>query len=824
MTPGQSLKHWQVLISAGNEFALGFFSPGESKDFYVAIWYNKLPTDPQTVVWVANRDKPIADSNGVFTLQDDGNLAVLDGTKKPLWSTSVSTNATRLVAVLLDSGNLVLGDRETTVWQSFDYPFDTLLPGMKIGVDPKTGSNRLLTSRKKDDNFRPGRLSFGVDPHIQNQLFIWYNLTTANWQSGLWNGNNFKEIPEVNKNFLFYFTKNSSGDEVYFMYSTSYTYTRLVMDASGQLQFWKCKNSPVCSCFPGFEPVSPGSWSTGNWEDGCHRKGRLQCGKEDKFKNLSNIYMPFEEEVSLHSNNIEDCKNRCLANCSCIGYSYQYPGLGRRDDSTCQIWTETLQHRNSSLVYLPVDLLYLRIGSSESRVLCQNCGDRKVPYPLSTEEGCGDPAYRSFSCNNSTGQLYFKLPNVSYQITSINPGTRTFFIRPEGTICSEANSPSHDVLLNNSQPFYVTNKTTILLFYCITPLPISLNCNTSSPCYEYTSGDRATSCLDSTKCCSYTSGDFPSTAHSVGVLNTTCSTYTSIVDVNVSPTSSWDIKLEIGWEPFHEPACNLMKDCELWPNTTCMPDGSIERRKRCICDANFQWDLKREQCISDQQSTLGDDNKNGRNLNKSKPSLVVVVLPVVMGSALLVTIIYCLWRMRIVKKGNEERILDVSLSHLRGRDMLDINNLGEHGKKGLDIPFVPFDIIAAATENFSDSNKLGQGGFGPVCKSLNLLGHAWQLWNENKGLDLMDQSLKETYKEYEVLKCICIGLLCVEEDARARPTMASVLAMLISETPTIPSPKQPAFVSRNLTEGSSSSNTQGSHSQSGMTISTIGGR
>lgn len=401
MTPGQSLKHWQVLISAGNEFALGFFSPGESKDFYVAIWYNKLPTDPQTVVWVANRDKPIADSNGVFTLQDDGNLAVLDGTKKPLWSTSVSTNATRLVAVLLDSGNLVLGDRETTVWQSFDYPFDTLLPGMKIGVDPKTGFNRLLTSRKKDDNFRPGRLSFGVDPHMQNQLFIWYNLTAANWQSGLWNGTNFEEIPEVNKNFLFYFTKNSSGDEVYFMYSTSYTYTRLVMDASGQLQFWiwyepaeqwrmgwstwrdgcddplKCglygicdsKNSPVCSCFPGFEPVSPGSWSTGNWEDGCHRKGRLQCGKEDKFKNLSNIYMPFEEEVSLHSNNIEDCKNRCLANCSCIGYSYQYPGLGRRDDSTCQIWTETLQHRNSSLVYLPVDLLYLRIGSSESSKL-----------------------------------------------------------------------------------------------------------------------------------------------------------------------------------------------------------------------------------------------------------------------------------------------------------------------------------------------------------------------------------------------------------------------------------------------------------------------
>ena len=224
---------------------------------------------------------------------------------------------------------------------------------------------------------------------------------------------------------------------------------------------------------------------------------------------------------------------------------------------------------------------------------------------MSTEEGCGDPAYRSFSCNNSTGQLYFKLPNVSYQITSINPGTRTFFIRPEGTICSEANSPSHDVLLNNSQPFYVTNKTTILLFYCITPLPISLNCNTSSPCYEYTSGDRATSCLDSTKCCSYTSGGFPSTAHSVGVLNTTCSTYTSIVNVNLSPTNSWEVGLEIGWEPSQEPECKVMDDCALWPNTKCKPDGSVEGRKRCICDVNFQWHPASEQCIAGDQTQLG---------------------------------------------------------------------------------------------------------------------------------------------------------------------------------------------------------------------------
>ena len=399
MTPGQSLRHWQQLTSAGNKFALGFFSPGESKNLYIAIWYNKLPTETPTVVWVANRDHPLADSNGVFAFLHDGNLAVLDGAQNSLWKTNVSTNATHLVAVLLDTGNLVLRDGGTTVWQSFDYPFDTLLPDMKIEVNPIMESGHLLTSRKKDDNLGLGRFSFGVDPSRQNQLFIWYNLTTSQWRSGVWNGSYFENIPEVNKNFLFYFMKNSGGHEVYFTYSTSYANTRLVMDASGQLQFWfwyesaeqwrlgwstgrrgcdnprNCgpnsictsKNSPECSCLPGFAPALPVNWSTWNWEDGCHRKGG-KCGKEDKFWPLSNINIPYLPDGFPPSNSIEDCRAACLANCSCSAYAYQYLVQGR--DSGCQIWVGDLWgFGDVSWGYQLVDLLYLRIASSESSKL-----------------------------------------------------------------------------------------------------------------------------------------------------------------------------------------------------------------------------------------------------------------------------------------------------------------------------------------------------------------------------------------------------------------------------------------------------------------------
>ncbi|KAJ8630007.1 hypothetical protein MRB53_023330 [Persea americana] len=688
MTPGQSLRHWQQLTSAGNKFALGFFSPGESKNLYIAIWYNKLPTETPTVVWVANRDHALADSNGVFAFLHDGNLAVLDGAQNSLWKTNVSTNATHLVAVLLDTGNLVLRDGGTTVWQSFDYPFDTLLPDMKIEVNPIMESGHLLTSRKKDDNLGLGRFSFGVDPSRQNQLFIWYNLTTSQWRSGVWNGSYFENIPEVNKNFLFYFMKNSGGHEVYFTYSTSYANTRLVMDASGQLQFWfwyesaeqwrlgwstgrsgcdnpwNCgpnsictsKNSPECSCLPGFAPASPVNWSTWNWEDGCHRKGG-KCGKEDKFWPLSNINIPYLPDGFPPSNSIEDCRAACLANCSCSAYAYQYLVQGR--DSGCQIWVGDLWgFGDVSWGYQLVDLLYLRIASSESRALCQTCGSITIPYPLTAEEGCGDLAYRSFYCDKSTNQLYFKSLNVYYEITSINPETQTFVIKPNVTsTCSQTTSLSQNIYLNNSQPFYITNKTTVLLLNCTNPQPLPLNCNSSSPCYKYIE-DTATSCLDSTKCCSYTSGGFPSTKHSVGVLNTTCSTYTSIVNVNLSPTNSWEVGLEIGWEPSQEPECKVMDDCALWPNTKCKSDGSVEGRKRCICDVNFQWHPASEQCIAGDQSQLGNYNKTDENLNKKKPTLVIVILPAVIGSALLCTSVYCLWRMHIIKKGWSEIVIN----------------------------------------------------------------------------------------------------------------------------------------------------------------------
>ncbi|GKV19290.1 hypothetical protein SLEP1_g29575 [Rubroshorea leprosula] len=77
------------------------------------------------------------------------------------------------------------------------------------------------------------------------------------------------------------------------------------------------------------------------------------------------------------------------------------------------------------------------------------------------------------------------------------------------------------------------------------------------------------------------------------------------------------------------------------------------------------------------------------------------------------------------------------------------------------------------------------------CESL--LTFAWKLWSEAQGMQLIDPQLAESCVESEVLKCIHIGLLCVQKDPVDRPTMSSVILMLKSETITLPKPTEPAF-------------------------------
>ncbi|KAK4286006.1 hypothetical protein QN277_002624 [Acacia crassicarpa] len=110
ITPSQPLRdgHNETLISEGGIFEAGFFNPVDSKRRYVGIWYKNIT--PKTVVWVANREKPLHDASGVLQIDSEkGILRILDS--KGIETLS-SNNASKQLAdnpvlQLLDSGNLV---------------------------------------------------------------------------------------------------------------------------------------------------------------------------------------------------------------------------------------------------------------------------------------------------------------------------------------------------------------------------------------------------------------------------------------------------------------------------------------------------------------------------------------------------------------------------------------------------------------------------------------------------------------------------------------------------------------------------------------------
>ncbi|CAF2070283.1 unnamed protein product [Brassica napus] len=89
-----------------------------------------------------------------------------------------------------------------------------------------------------------------------------------------------------------------------------------------------------------------------------------------------------------------------------------------------------------------------------------------------------------------------------------------------------------------------------------------------------------------------------------------------------------------------------------------------------------------------------------------------------------------------------------------------------------------------------------------------LLSWVWRSWREDVILSVIDPSLTAGSRN-DILRCLHIGLLCVQESAASRPTMASVALMLNSNSFTLPTPSRPAFVLESVIPSNVSSSTEG---------------
>ena len=240
ITANQQIKDGETIVSAGGSFELGFFHPGNSKNRYLGIWYKKVSVP--TVVWVGNRKIPLTDSLGVLKVTDQGTLVILSGTNSTIWSSNASRSAQNPTAQLLESGNLVLrngndDDPENFLWQSFDCPCNTLLPGMKLGRNTVTGLDRYLSSWKSTDDASKSNFTYALDPSGYPQLLL-RNDSAVIFRSGPWNGLRFSGFPELRPNKVFNYSSVFNEREMHFTYElvSSSVLSRLVLNPNGNVQ------------------------------------------------------------------------------------------------------------------------------------------------------------------------------------------------------------------------------------------------------------------------------------------------------------------------------------------------------------------------------------------------------------------------------------------------------------------------------------------------------------------------------------------------------------------------------------------------------------
>ncbi|XP_060959411.1 G-type lectin S-receptor-like serine/threonine-protein kinase At4g03230 [Cannabis sativa] len=654
----------ESLVSAGNRFELGFFTPeGSSPNKrYLGIWYYKV--SPKIVVWVANRDKPLLNTNGVFVVSNDGQLKVTDEKSGDMhWRANVSSrlqpSVTREVT-LMDSGNLVLSDvlysrgvvlSRTHVWESFLNPTDTFLPGMMMTLkmkltswtsqdDPKQGEFAFLQLDTKREEY-PYMIQRGV-----SKATFWKSSSQPNPEYP----DSFGGISPIAHYFLTNFTRVSSTNtsnsyrmmkgwkgEVISPYVSNYSNSRLVMSFNGQIQFYMClhsvvncsiklspsdpchvyevcgefgvcnsKNAVLCRCLPGFQPKNQSAWDSGNFKDGCVSRSVMPCNKNyfgNDFLHLKNIKVGKPGKTLTDVEDDEKCKEHCSDNCNCTAYLFTTEG--RRP--SCWIWTDGLENIQEDNDNDAESYINVRVELSKTETFkksCKACGANIIPYPLSTSSDCGDPLYSDFTCDTNSGEVFFQALHHKYRVTNIDPVHRKFTVQ----LTEELGCTASVQMLNQSLGYTVSRG---------------------------------------------------------------CSSLQSSIVPNMFPffSRAQIIELEIQWNKPLRPPCKTTSDCDEIVNSDCN-DAKEDGSRRCTCLKHFTWDSESLTCIYEGTGGRIEVNQ-ALHLYDSERSIV---------------------------------------------DFMQTGQFKEEEKKNIEAPFVVLESILVATSYFSEDNKLGQGGFGPVYK------------------------------------------------------------------------------------------------------------
>ncbi|XP_026416438.1 G-type lectin S-receptor-like serine/threonine-protein kinase SD1-13 [Papaver somniferum] len=254
-----------LVSSTDGIFSLGFFSPGDSRNRCLGIWYTNIPE--KTIVWVANRDDPVTDSSGVLRIADDGNLLVIKNGSERKWR----------------SGPWMQLKEETRGEFAKDYPFRTSL---NLFRDPTKGTVYLTISN--ENNASALRLILDANGQLREKQ---WDETKKEWRNN-WSSPVTEYCEDYNK--------------------------------CGPFGACNPDSSPICRCWTGFKPKFINEWNHGNWSGGCAPSKELQCEKTsnettrkgtDVFEESHVEKLP-DYSISLEGVNTDmQCKEYCLNNC-----------------------------------------------------------------------------------------------------------------------------------------------------------------------------------------------------------------------------------------------------------------------------------------------------------------------------------------------------------------------------------------------------------------------------------------------------------------------------------------------------------------------------
>ncbi|XP_004485681.1 receptor-like serine/threonine-protein kinase SD1-8 [Cicer arietinum] len=804
LTSSQILRTNQTLESTKGTFVLGFI-PGTNSNIYLAIWYKNI--QDRVVVWVANRDNPLHNStNGFLKIGDNGNIVLLnssDSDNNLVWSSN-QTTAKNPILQLLENGNLVL--RETNVnenptnflWQSFDYPTDTLLPDMNMGWNFDTKMEKHLTSWKiTGEDPSTGDYSFKIDFHGLPEIFL-RNGENIIYRSGPWNGERFSGVPEMQPDtdsIVFNFSTNEHGVNYSFSIGNRSIFSRLVVNSIGELQrltwvessktwtkFWyapkdQCDDykecgpygvcdsnaSPVCECVKGFSPKNEQAWKLRDGSEGCVRKTNLDC-ESDKFFRMENVKLPETSSVFVNKTmSIVECGDLCHRNCSCTGYANVYVTNG---GSGCVMWIGQL-----------VDIrtysdggqdLYVRLAASE----IDNSGSASDSHKTNHR---AEIVGITISAVVIILGLAIILCNKRKLLSRLNGKTDQ-----RGSL-----QRSRDLLMNE--------------------MVFSSNRGSSG---ERDMDDLELPMFDFNTITIATNNFYEANKLGQGGFG---SVYKGrLIEGQVIAVKRLSQTSGQGVEEFKNEVKLIVK----------LQHRNLVRLLGC--------------CIEKDEKLLVYEYMENRSLDsilfdKTRKPLLDWTrrFNIICGIARGLLYLHHDSRLRIIhrdlKASNilldsemNPKISDFGMARIFGKDQTEANTLRVVGTYGYMSPEYAMDgNFSVKSDVFSfgvlvleiiTGNK--NRGFYYANDDMNLLKNAWSQWREGNALELIDSSISDSYTPSEVLRCIHVGLLCVQERAEDRPTMPSVLLMLSSETALMPEPRSPGFSlgkSKNPQETDSSS-------------------